>query len=92
MQRSQTTTVRFAATHALALKRGVILPRGHYTGTETRIGVETISGNVSWTVPRYKIALTKEQLPKMGPRLVKRLLSEEIDVTTFVRSGELTVT
>lgn len=92
MQRVQSRAVRFEATHAFELKPGIVLPPGYYAGTETRTGLETVSGGVSWTAPRYKIALTKEQLPKMGPRLVQRLISEEIDVSKFVRSGELTVT
>jgi len=91
MQRVQARPIRLRASRAVSLFRGVILPRGQYAGTETRMGVETMSGDVSWTWPRYKIALTKEQLPKMGPRLVQKLISEEMDVTTLVRSGDLTV-
>ena len=87
MQRLQTRTVRFEATQAVELKPGVILPRGYYTGTETRTGLETASGGVSWTAPHYKIALTREQLPKMGG-----LISEEIDVTKLCASGELAIT
>jgi hypothetical protein len=47
---------------------------------------------VSWTPPRYTIEFTADELVSMGAPDTENLISDEIDVTKFVRSGELTVT
>jgi hypothetical protein len=92
MQRIQARAVRLQATQTVELDQGVILPPGFYTGTEWSTGLETVSGGVSWTAPQYKIEFTPDQLAKMGARVALNLISSEIDVTKFVRSGELTAT
>ncbi len=79
------------ATHAVELELNVVLPPGFYAGTEIRIGLETTSG-VSWTKPEYTIELTADQLASIGVRISPNVTSAKYDVTTFVRSGELTVT
>jgi hypothetical protein len=92
MQRVQTRAVMLDVTQAVELKPDVVLPPGAYTGTETRIGVETISSGVSWTSPRYTIKFTADQLASLGAKVVRKLISAKIDVTKFVRSGEITAT
>ena len=93
MQRVQTRNVMLEATHAINLGRGIILPSGyHLPATKTRPGLETVSGGVSWTPPRYTIEFTADQLANMDVTYTENLISDEIDVTKFVRSGELTVT
>jgi hypothetical protein len=93
MQRVQTRNVMLEATHAINLGRGIVLPSGyHLPATETRTGLETVSGGVSWTPPRYTIEFTADELVSMGAPDTENLISDEIDVTKFVRSGELTVT
>ena len=90
MLRLQTRAVMLEATQAVELEPGVVLPPGNYTGTETRTGLATASGDVSWTKPEYKIKLTADQLANMGATYTENIIAEEIDVTKFVRSGELT--
>ena len=51
-----------------------------------------MSGGMSWTPPRYTIEFTADELVSMGAPDTENLISDEIDVTKFVRSGELTVT
>jgi hypothetical protein len=92
MLRLQTRAVMLEATQAVELEPGVVLPPGYYTGAETRTGLATVSGDVSWTKPEYKIELTKDQLTSIGARVSPNLTSMKVDVTKFVRSGELAVT
>jgi hypothetical protein len=92
MQRVQAHAVTLEATHAVELQPGVALPPGHYSGTEWRTGLETMSGDVSWLAPQYKIELTADELASIGTTDTPNLISSDIDVTKFVRSGELTVT
>ena len=92
MLRLQTRAVMLEATQAVELEPGVVLPPGYYTGAETRTGLATASGDVSWTKPEYKIELTKDQLTSIGARVSPNLTSMKVDVTKFVRSGELAVT
>ena len=47
---------------------------------------------MSWTKPEYTIELTADQLASIGVRISPNVTSAKYDVTTFVRSGELTVT
>ena len=92
MHRVQARAVMLEATHAIEIEAGVALPPGQYSGTEWRTGLETMSGEVSWAAPQYKIELTADQLASMGTTDTPNLISSDIDVTTFVRSGELTAT
>jgi hypothetical protein len=90
MQRVQARAVKLEATHAVEIAPRVVLPPGHYSGIEWRTGLET-GGGVTVTAPQYKIELTSAQLADMGAADTPNLDSKEIDVTKFVRSGELTV-
>jgi hypothetical protein len=63
---------------------------GFYAGTKTRIRIAS-RGGVSWTSPRYEIKFTAELLVDMGAEVRPNLISETIDVTKFVRSGQLIV-
>jgi hypothetical protein len=93
MQRVEARAVMLEATHPVEIEPGVFLPPDHYKGTEWRTGLETMSGDIRWTALQYKIELTADQFASMGaPDVTKNSISEEIDVTKFVRSGELTVT
>ncbi len=92
MQRVQTRAVMLEATQAVELKPGVVWPPGYHIGTEIWTSLETISSGLSWTPPRYTIEFTADQLASMGATDTENLISVEIDVTKFVRSGELTVT
>ena len=92
MHRVQARAVMLEATHAVEIEPGVVVPPGHYTGTEWRTGLETMSGDVSWAAPQYKIELTADQLASMGTTDTPNLISSDIDVTKFVRTGELTAT
>jgi hypothetical protein len=92
MQRLQTRFVMLDATQAVDLGRGIVLPTGCYNGIETRTGLETVSGDVIWTEPEYKIKLTADQLASMDATYTENLISDEIDVTKFVHSGKLAVT
>ena len=90
MQRVRTRNVILETTHAVEIRRGIVLPSGyHLPATETRTALETISGGVSWKPPRYTIELTPDELASIDA--TDDLISDEIDVTRFVRSGELTV-
>jgi hypothetical protein len=91
MQRMETRAVRFEAIHAVQLEPDVVLLPGFYIGIETRIGVEKF-GEVTWGKPEYKIELTADQLASMGAQVAPNLISGKINVTKFVRSGELDVT
>jgi hypothetical protein len=88
MHRVQARAVMLEATHAIEIEAGVVLPPGQYSGTEWRTGLETMSGEVSWAAPIQ----TADQLASMGTTDTPNLISSDIDVTTFVRSGELTAT
>ncbi len=93
MQRVQTRPIMLEVTHAVEIKRGVVLLRGHHLrAIEVRIGLETVSGWVSWEVPRYTIEFTADELASMGDMDIEGIISDEIDVTEFVHSGELIAT
>jgi hypothetical protein len=91
MQRERIRAMRFEATQAVELGPGVVLPPGAYTGTEKRTGLETLSG-VSWSKPEYWIEFTADQLASMRAQVSPNLPSLKVDVSKFVRSGELAVT
>jgi len=45
----------------------------------------------NWTLSRYEIKFTADQLANMGAEVQPNLISEQIDVTKLVRSGRLIV-
>ena len=69
---------------------GVVLPSGSYSGVEARAHEDTRDRQVAATT-RFRIELTAEQLADMGATLQPNQSSEEIDVTEFVRQGQLTI-
>lgn len=91
MHRIKTGTVMLDAAQAVELYPGVVLPPDVYLGTETQTCLEAVSGDVSWTPAQYKIELTADQLTSMGAQIEPGLISMNIDVTKFVRSGLLTL-
>jgi hypothetical protein len=90
MQQIETRTVMLEAARDVELRTGLVLPPGFYAGTETRIRIAS-RGGVSWTSPRYEIKFTADLLVDMGAEVRPNLISETIDVTKFVRSGQLIV-
>jgi hypothetical protein len=90
MQPIETRTVMLEAARDVELHAGLVLPPGFYTGTETRTRVESYGG-VGWTPSAYKIEFTADLLVDMGAEVRPNLISETIDVTKFVRSGQLIV-
>jgi hypothetical protein len=92
MQRVEARAVMLEATHDVELREGLVLPPGYHPATEWRTGLETMSGGVSWTAAQYKIELRADKLASSSATDTENIISEEIDVTKFVRSGELTVT
>ena len=90
VQRLQTRTVTLEAKQAVELEPGIVLPPGYYASIEERSRLETIGGDVTWAEPRYKIEFSAKELAKL---VVKGAASRTfVDVTKFVRSGELAVT
>jgi hypothetical protein len=85
MQIIETRAISLQAPQDLELRAGLTLPPGLYPGTEERIRADSIGGP-SWTV-KYKITLTEEQLASIGTDLT----SANVDVTAFVRQGQLTM-
>jgi hypothetical protein len=90
MPRVQTKTVTFEVKRAVELEPGFILPPGFYTGTKTRTRVDS-TGGVSWTRSQYKLEFTTDQLASLNAQAQPNLISEKLDVTKFVRSGQLIV-
>jgi hypothetical protein len=87
MQIIETRAISLQAPQNVKLRAGLTLPPGLYCGTEERIRADSIGGP-SWTV-KYRITLTEEQLASMGATLHPDLSSAGIDVTGFVRQGQL---
>jgi hypothetical protein len=92
VQRLQTRSVMMEAKQAVELEPGVVLPSGYYSATETRSGLETIGGDVTWAEPQYKIEFSAKELAKIGVKGAASRIFVKYDVTMRVRSGELTVT
>jgi len=86
---TETTRITLEAVKAVELYKGVVLPPGSYPGTKTRTRISSMDGGVVWTPPRYRIELKAGQLANMGAATQINLSSEEIDVTAFVRQGQL---
>jgi hypothetical protein len=85
MQIIETRAISLQAPQDLELRAGLTLPPGLYPGKEERIRADSIAGP-SWSV-KYKITLTEEQLASIGTDLT----SANVDVTAFVRQGQLTM-
>jgi hypothetical protein len=85
MQIIETRAISLQAPQDVKLSAGITLPPGQYRGTEERIRADSIGGP-SWFV-NYKITLTEQQLANIDPDLS----SANIDVTAFVRQGQLTI-
>jgi hypothetical protein len=49
------------------------------------------TGGVSWTRSQYKLEFTADQLASLKNQVQPNLISEKLDVTKFVRSGQLIV-
>ena len=90
MQRIKTKAVMLEAKQAVELETGVVLPPGHYPASEVRHGLETMGGDVTWAEPHYKIEFSAKELAKIGVKGASRVFVR-YDVTTLVRSGQLTV-
>jgi hypothetical protein len=82
---TETTRVTLEATQEVEIYPGIVLPPGSYSGTKTQTRNESLGG------PLYRIELTEEQLASMGATVQHDLRSEQIDVTEFVRQGQLTI-
>ena len=91
MQRVQTKAIMLEVTQAVELEPGVILPPGYYPATETRSGLGTISGDMTWAAPQYKLEFSAEELAKMGVKGAASQIFVRFDVTEFVRLGQFTV-
>ena len=89
MQIIETRAIGLQAPQDVKLRAGLTLPPGLYRGTEERILADSIGGP-SWVV-KYKIAFTEEQLASIGASLHPDLSSASMDVTAFVRQGQLTI-
>jgi hypothetical protein len=85
MQIIETRAIGLQAPRDVKLRAGLTLPPGLYRGTEERIRADSVGGP-SWIV-KYKITFTEEQLASIDPDLS----SANIDVTAFVRQGQLTI-
>jgi hypothetical protein len=90
VQRLQTKAVMLDAKQAVELEPGVVVPPGYYPATEVRHGLETIGGDVTWAEPHYKIEFSAKELAKIGVKGAASRIFVKYDVTTRVRSGELT--
>jgi hypothetical protein len=89
MQIIETRAIGLQAPQDVKLRAGLTLPPGLYRGTEERIRADSIGGP-SWVV-KYKITFTEEQLASIGASLHPDLSSANMDVTAFVRQGQLTI-
>jgi hypothetical protein len=50
---------------------------------------DDLPDDVIWTPTRYRIELTAKQIASMGAKVQPNQSFEEIDVTKFVRKGQL---
>ena len=89
MQQVETTVVMLEAARTVELRRGLVLPLGLYSGTETY--THLVGSGRDRTPSQFKIKLTAHQLADMGAEVPINLISETIDVTKFVRLGQLIV-
>jgi hypothetical protein len=89
MQIIETRAIGLQAPQDVKLRAGLTLPPGLYCGTEERIRADSIGGP-TWVV-KYKITFTEEQLGSIGANLHPDLSSANMDVTAFVRQGQLTI-
>ena len=90
MQFTETKKIILEAARAVELYTGVVLPSGSYSGVEARVHEGARDRQVA-TTTRFRIEFTAEQLVDMGATLQPNQGSEEIDVTEFVRQGQLTI-
>ena len=89
---AETTKVTLEAAQAVKLHPGIVLPPGSYPGTKApRAREDALDGVVTSSPIRYRLELTEEQLVSMGATVQHDLRSEQIDVTEFVRQGQLTI-
>jgi hypothetical protein len=88
---AETTRITLEAAQAVELHRGMILPPGLYPGIKAQARESALDSSVTWSPIRYRIELTAEQLASMGAAVQPNQSSEEIDVTEFVRLGQLTI-
>ena len=89
MQITETRAISLQAPQDVKLRAGLTLPSGLYRGTEERIRTDSIGGP-SWAI-KYKITFTEKQLASIGASLQPDLSSANMDVTAFVRQGQLTI-
>jgi hypothetical protein len=89
VQQVETTVVMLEAARTVELRRGLVLPPGLYSGTETY--THLVGSGRDRTASQFKIKLTARQLADMGAEVPTNLISETIDVTKFVRLGQLIV-
>jgi hypothetical protein len=87
---TEATKITLEAGQAVELYAGVVLPPGSYSGIKARAQDNARNRQVS-TTTRFRIELTAEQLADMGATLQPNQDLEEIDVTEFVRQGQLTI-
>src|SRR5262245_6607223 len=87
---TETTKITLEAAQAVELHTGVVLPPGSYSGIKARAREDALDGLIL-TPTRFRIQLTAEQLVSMGATGQPNQSSEEIDVTEFVRQGQLTI-
>ena len=87
---TEATKITLEAAQAVELHAGVVLPPSSYSGIKARAREDALDGLIL-TPTRFRIQLTAEQLVSMGATIQPNQSSEEIDVTEFVRQGQLTI-
>src|SRR5271169_4212086 len=85
VQRLQTRAVMLKAKQTVELEPSVVLPSGSYPAIETRSGLETIGGDVTWAEPQYKIEFSTKELAKIGVKGAASRIFVKYDVTMRVR-------
>ena len=82
--------VTLVAPRDVELAGGVVLPAGRYSGLRKQVGMQGHSG-VSWTRPSYSIELTAEEIKSFGGKPQRGLISDALNVTKYVKSGDIEV-
>jgi hypothetical protein len=86
---TETTRITLEVAEAVDLHTGIVLPPGSYPGIKAQAREDVLDSGITWSPIRYRIELTAEQLASMGATVQPNQSSEEIDVTEFVRLGQL---
>jgi hypothetical protein len=91
MTEKRESKITLIAETPVEIDSGLKLPAGEYPAMRRQLGRKVLGGSTSWEDPEYWMDLSEADIRRFGGKPHSNLTSYQVDVTNFVRLGELRI-